>query len=80
MNDPESLFYFAIKHQPNLDDNICHKKYSLGKDEVKLILKTAQNNGLKRRLTSYSVRKMYIKGLSIQTYLYSISKKERLLN
>ena len=55
MNDPESGFYFAIKHQHNPGDNVWTKKFPLGKNEVgKLLLKAAQN---------YSVRKTYISKL-----------------
>ena len=70
ISEPESSFYFAIKHQQNPNDNIWHKKSSLGADEVvKLLLKTAQNNSWKKTLTNYSLRKTCIQGFSIQTYL-----------
>ena len=52
MNEPETTFYFAIKHQKNPSDNIWTKKFPLRKNEVgKLLLKAAQN---------YSVRKTCI--------------------
>ena len=55
MNEPESAFYFAIKHQQNPSDNIWTKKSPLGKHEVgKPRLKAAQN---------YSVRKTCISEL-----------------
>ena len=57
MDDPESSFSFAIKHQRNPDDNIWHERPPLGKDEaMKLLLKTAQNNIIQERLTTHSVR------------------------
>ena len=43
-NESESAFYFAIKHQQNLGDNIWTKKSPFGKNEVgKPLLKVAQN-------------------------------------
>ena len=54
-NESESAFYFAIKHQQNLGDNIWTKKSPLVKNEVgKPLLKAAQN---------YSVRKTCISKL-----------------
>ena len=42
MNETESAFYFAIKHQQNSGDNTWTKKSPLGKNEVgKPLLKTA---------------------------------------
>ena len=44
MNEPESAFYLAIKHQQNPGDKIWTKKSHLGKIEVgKPLLKAAQN-------------------------------------
>ena len=56
MNEPESAFYFAIKHQQNPCDNIWNKKSLLEwKNEVgKPLWKAAQN---------YSVRKTCISKL-----------------
>ena len=51
-NEPESTFYFAIKHHQNPGDNNSTKKSPLGKNEVgKPLLKVLQN---------YSVRKICI--------------------
>ena len=51
-NEPESTFYFAIKHQQNPGDNNWTKKSPLEKNEVgKPLLQATQN---------YSVRKTYI--------------------
>ena len=47
MNEPESSFYFTIKHLQNPGDNIWYKKSPLGKNEVgKPLLKAAQNNSV----------------------------------
>ena len=55
MNEPESAFYFAIKHQQNPSHNIWTKKSPLAKNEVgKSLLKAAQN---------YSVRKTCVSKL-----------------
>ena len=55
MNELESAFYFAIKHQLNPGDNIWTKEFLLGKKEVgKPLLKASQN---------YSVRKTCISKL-----------------
>ena len=35
MNEPESAFYFAIKHQKNPGDNIWYEKSLLGRNEVR---------------------------------------------
>ena len=44
MNEPESSFYFPIKHQQNPHDNIWTKKSPLGKNEVgKPLLKAARS-------------------------------------
>ena len=55
MNEPESSFYFAIKHQQNTGGNIWSKKSPLAKNEVgKPLLKAVQN---------YSVHKTCISKL-----------------
>ena len=52
-NEPESAFYFAIKHQQNLGGNICTKKSPLGKNELgKALLKAAQNNSVRKTCIS----------------------------
>ena len=44
MNEPESAFYFVIKHQQNPGDNIWTKNSPLQKNKVgKPLLKAAQN-------------------------------------
>ena len=54
MNEPESAFFFAVKHQQNPGD-IGTKNSPLGKNEVgKPLLKAAQN---------YSFRKICISKL-----------------
>ena len=43
-DEPESAFYFAIKHEQNPGDNIWYKKSLFGKNEVgEPLLKAAQN-------------------------------------
>lgn len=64
MNQPESPFYLAIKHQRNPNDNIWYKRSPLGKNEIgKLLSKAAQNAGLPGRVTNHSVRKTCISRL-----------------
>ena len=47
MNEPESPFYFTIKHQQNPGDNIWNKKSPLGNNEVgKPLLKAARNSSI----------------------------------
>ena len=55
MNEPESAFFLAIKHQQNSGDHNWTKKSPFKKNEVgKALLKAAQN---------YSVRKTCISKL-----------------
>ena len=53
MNEPESLFYFANKHQQYPGDNIWYKKSPVEKNEVmKVLFKATQNNSIRRTYIS----------------------------
>ena len=53
MNEPESSFYFIIKHRQNPGDCIWYKKSPLRKNEAgKQLLKVAQNNSVRRTCIS----------------------------
>ena len=61
MNQPDSPFYLAVKHQRKLDDEVCFMRGPLGKNEIGKFLSTAaKNGGLQGRVTKHSVRKTCI--------------------
>ena len=64
MNQPDSPFYLAVKHQRKPADDVWYMRSPLGKNEIGKFLSTAAKNaGLQGRLTNHSVRKTCISRL-----------------
>ena len=64
MNQPDSPFYLAVKHQVKPGDDVWYMRSPIGKNEIGKFLHTAAKNaGLQGRLTNHSVRKTCISRL-----------------
>lgn len=61
MNKLDFFFYFVVKYQRKLDDDVWYMRNSFGKNEIgKFFFIVAKNVGLQGRVINYLVRKICI--------------------